>query len=87
MLSIDGLLVTVLSSLTLVVCWFIKRTLSSIECRGAKTENVVNKTLLEVRATNGRVGKVEAKIEDHDIRDDDRFTVLTKQVDRLLEKD
>ena len=59
----------------LVILWFLKKTLASIEEKQ-------DQTLREVRITNGRVTKLETMAMDHNVRDDDRFTSLEKRLDR-----
>ena len=64
--------------LVALVLWFSKRTLNSIEKKQ-------DEMLKEVKATNGRVTKLETQIVEHNIRDDDRFATLHHRLDRALD--
>ena len=67
----------IMNGLLLVILWFSKRTLNSIEEKQ-------DETLQEVKTTNGRVTRLEIGLLEHNKLDDARFSSLEKRLDREL---
>lgn len=68
----------IMNALLLVIVWFSKKTLNSIEKKQ-------DDTLAEVKATNGRVTRLEIGLTEHNRLDDVRFHDLEKRLDRELD--
>ena len=73
-----GILILIIQGLLTVVCFFIKTTVNDIK----RTQD---KTLSEVRITNGRVTKLEQKVIDHDRQDDGWHQEDIAKFDRLFD--